>query len=209
MFDWDGTLCDSVDRIANCIMLSAEDLGYKVPSRDSAADIIGLGLHEAVKTLFPLLCDADVEKFIKLYSLNFRAHDQTPSKLFPQVAEVLTSLKESDYLISVATGKSRAGLDRVLSALNMTDTFDGSRCADETVSKPDPLMLQELLDQFDLTPDEALMVGDTEFDLDMAYRAGIPSIGVSYGAHSKDRLLQFNPVAIIDEFINLKNYILQ
>jgi phosphoglycolate phosphatase len=190
-------------------MLSAEDLGYKVPSRDSAADIIGLGLSEAVKTLFPLLCDADVERFVKRYSLNFRARDQTPSKLFPQVAEVLASLKDADYLISVATGKSRAGLNRVLSALNMADIFDGSRCADETISKPDPLMLHELLNQFELAPDEALMVGDTEFDLDMAHRAGVPSIGVSYGAHSKDRLLQYNSVAIIDEFIHLKNYILQ
>ena len=188
-------------------MLSAEDLEYEVPSRDSAADIIGLGLHEAVKTLFPLLCDADVERFAARYSFNFRAHDQTPSKLFPQVAEVLASLKEADYLIAVATGKSRAGLNRVLSALNMTDIFDGSRCADETLSKPDPLMLQELLDQFELGSGEALMVGDTEFDLDMAHRAGIPSIGVSYGAHSKDRLLQYNPVAVIDEFSSLKNYI--
>ena len=189
--------------------LSAETLGYKVPSMDSAADIIGLGLHEAVRTLFPLLDDADVESFAKQYSLNFRVHDQTPSNLFPKVAEVLASLKESDYLISVATGKSRAGLDRVLSALNMMDIFDGSRCADETLSKPDPLMLRELLDQFELTAGEALMVGDTEFDLDMAHRAGIPSIGVSYGAHSKDRLLQYNPIAIIDEFISLKRYILQ
>ena len=188
-------------------MLSAEELEYEVPSRDSAADIIGLGLHEAVKTLFPLLCDADVERFAKRYSLNFRAHDQTSSKLFPQVAEVLASLKEADYLISVATGKGRAGLNRVLSALNMADIFDGSRCADETVSKPDPLMLNELLDQFELGSDEALMVGDTEFDLDMAHRAGIPSIGVSYGAHSKDRLLQYNPVTIIDEFIDLKKHI--
>ena len=191
------------------MMLSAETLGYKVPSMDSAADIIGLGLHEAVRTLFPLLDDADVESFAKQYSLNFRVHDQTPSNLFPKVAEVLASLKESDYLISVATGKSRAGLDRVLSALNMMDIFDGSRCADETLSKPDPLMLRELLDQFELTAGEALMVGDTEFDLDMAHRAGIPSIGVSYGAHSKDRLLQYNPIAIIDEFISLKRYILQ
>ena len=188
-------------------MLSAEDLEYEVPSRDSAADIIGLGLHEAVKTLFPLLCDADVERFATRYSLNFRTHDQTPSKLFPQVDEVLASLKEADYLISVATGKSRAGLNRALCALNMTDVFDGSRCADETLSKPDPLMLQELLDQFELGSGEALMVGDTEFDLDMAHRAGIPSIGVSYGAHSKDRLLQYNPVAIIDEFISLKKII--
>ena len=89
----------------------------------------------------------------------------------------------------------------------MADIFDGSRCADETLSKPDPLMLNELLDQFELAPDEALMVGDTEFDLDMAHRAGVPSIGVSYGAHSKDRLLQYNPVTIVDEFINLKNHI--
>ncbi len=190
-------------------MLTAQDMGYKVPSKESAADIIGLGLHEAVRSLFPSLENHDIERFSKQYSHNFRSYDQTPSQLFPRVREVLVWLRKSGYIISVATGKSRAGLDRVLSALNMTDIFDGSRCADETISKPDPLMLQQLLNQFELTAEEALMVGDTEFDLDMALRAGIPSIGVSYGAHRKDRLLQYNPVAIIDEFIDIKRYILQ
>jgi phosphoglycolate phosphatase len=180
-----------------------------VPTKQAAADIIGLGLHEAVRSLFPRLDAVNIERFARQYSVNFRAHDKVPSKLFPYVGETLVSLKESGYLIAVATGKSRAGLDRVLGTMGMLDLFHGSRCSDESLSKPDPLMLYELLDEFDLSAGEAMMIGDTEFDLEMASRAGIRSIGVSYGAHSRDRLMQHKPVAIIDNIMHINNYIKQ
>jgi phosphoglycolate phosphatase len=109
--------------------------------------------------------------------------------------------------LAVATGKSRAGLDRVLTATNLTTMFHGSRCADETASKPQPLMLQELLAQFDLNPDQAVMIGDTEFDMEMAVNAAMPRLAVSYGAHSADRLVKYQPLACVDEFSEIINYI--
>ncbi len=107
--------------------------------------------------------------------------------------------------MAVATGKSRKGPDRVLQARCLSDFFDGSRCADETAGKPDPRMINELLREFGVQPSESLMVGDTEFDMAMAVNAKTPRIAVSYGAHSKERLKQYQPLACMDRFNEIKN----
>ena len=207
IFDWDGTLCDSVTTISTCIQYAAKQQGLPVPSFAEASNIIGLGLREAVTFLFPEADDQAVAAVVQSYSEYYRQKNAGPTDFFPHVLEVLADLKQSGYLIAVATGKSRAGLNRAFVASNIEDLFDDSRCADETASKPDPLMLAELLERFDLAPDEALMVGDTEFDLDMAQQINMPRLGVSYGAHAKVRLLKFDPVACVDCFSEIKNYI--
>ncbi|MGB1984086.1 MAG: HAD family hydrolase [Porticoccaceae bacterium] len=207
IFDWDGTLCDSVTTISTCIQYAAKQQGLAVPSFAEASNIIGLGLKEAVSFLFPNADDQVVASVVQSYSAYYRQKNAGPTDFFPYVLEVLAELKQSGYLIAVATGKSRAGLNRAFVASNIEELFDDSRCADETASKPDPLMLEELLERFDLAPDEALMVGDTEFDLDMAQRINMPRLAVSYGAHAKDRLVKFNPIACIDCFSELKEYI--
>jgi phosphoglycolate phosphatase len=207
IFDWDGTLCDSVTTISTCIQYAAKQQGLAVPSFAEASNIIGLGLNEAVSFLFPNADDQVVASVVRSYSAYYRQKNVEPTDFFPYVLEVLADLKQSGYLIAVATGKSRAGLNRAFVASNIEELFDDSRCADETASKPDPLMLAELLERFALAPDEALMVGDTEFDLDMAQRINMPRLAVSYGAHAKDRLVKFNPIACIDCFYELKKYI--
>lgn len=178
-----------------------------MPSRRSAADIIGLGLVEATNQLFPGLDGTDVKAFTELYSRHFREQDKAPCQFFPGVTQTLDVLKSQGYILAVATGKSRAGLDRVLATRDMGDYFDGSRCADETMSKPNPLMLNELLDEFSVSSTEALMIGDTEFDLSMAKQASIRSIGVNYGAHSKERLEFYHPVACVDSFSDILKYL--
>jgi phosphoglycolate phosphatase len=207
IFDWDGTLCDSVDRIATSIRLAAADHGLSVPSYAEASDVIGLGLKECIDQLFPGLANSDAEQFAALYSARFRQQDTSPCAFFPGVLETLSDLRQGDYFLAVATGKSRAGLDRVLAATGLFEFFDGSRCADETLSKPHPLMLEELLSQFDVKPSEAIMVGDTEFDLEMARNANVPAIAVSYGAHDLDRLLKYEPIASLDSFQDIKKYV--
>ena len=206
IFDWDGTLCDSVARIASCIQLAAAENQLNVPSRENAADIIGLGLPEATNRLFPGIGEGQAARFTASYSAQFRSQDSVPCQFFEGVMETLSQLRAEGYLLAVATGKSRAGLDRVLSALDMSSFFDSSRCADETLSKPNPLMLNELLGELLVSADDAVMVGDTEFDLEMAQRAGIRSIAMTYGAHSKDRLTVWNPVACLNNFSDVKNY---
>ena len=207
IFDWDGTLCDSVTTISNCIQHAAKQQGLPIPSFAEASNIIGLGLKEAVTYLFPNADDEVIAAVVQSYSSYYREKNAGPTDFFPQVLEVLAEIKQSGYLIAVATGKSRAGLNRAFAASDIQDLFHDSRCADETASKPNPLMLAELLEKFDVSADQALMVGDTEFDLDMAQQINMPRLGVTYGAHAKDRLLKFEPIACIDCFSDLVKYI--
>ena len=207
IFDWDGTLSDSVSRIAHCIQDAAVEHELKVPTFDEAANIIGLGLKEAISQLFPEADEELVAKMTSSYSDNYRIKDAGPSDFFPFVLETLNKLKSEGYMLAVATGKSRAGLDRALKASDIDDLFHNSRCASETASKPDPLMLKQLLEDFDLEPDQALMVGDTEYDMDMAEKINMPRLAVSYGAHHADRLQKYQPIACIDCFSKILKYI--
>ncbi|PSL10005.1 phosphoglycolate phosphatase [Marinobacterium halophilum] len=204
IFDWDGTIIDSTQRIASCIRSSAHDLGLPVPSWEASKDIIGLGLPEAIKVLFPTEGDAIIEPLSKRYSHYYTVADETPIALFPGVQHTLESLKAKGYRLAVATGKSRAGLEHVLAETGLGWLFETSRCADETTSKPDPHMLHELLHETGVGPGHALMIGDTEYDLEMGRRAGMDTLAVSYGAHHLDRLRVLNPVKEIHHFTELE-----
>jgi phosphoglycolate phosphatase len=205
IFDWDGTISDSVARIVSSMQRAAVDLDMAVPSYLEVQEIIGLGLTEAAFRLFPQATREQVFQLQTSYSQHYRAEDSAPCAFFPGVEETLQQLKAEGYQLAVATGKSRAGLDRVLLNLGMEDFFHNSRCADETLSKPHPLMLEELLTEFDLSAEAAVMVGDTEFDMEMAVNAGMPRIAVSYGAHHADRLHAFDPLACVDLFSEIKS----
>ncbi len=200
IFDWDGTLSDSAAKITMCMQLAAKELGQEARSADQIRNIIGLGLPEAIRTLYPEITQITQHAFRDAYSHNFTLHDQQPSEFFPAVMETLTQLRDNGCALAVATGKSRRGLDRVLGRLGLADFFHYSRCADETASKPDPLMLQELLDEASCSVEQAVMVGDTEWDMRMADNIGMPKIAVSYGAHDKQRLLDLKPDLFIDSF---------
>ena len=201
IFDWDGTLCDSLARIALCLQLSAADVGLPEPSLAAAKNIVGLGLDEVMQALFPGVDSATSAHLRSSYAVHFLREDSTPSAFFPGVREHLEKLREQGFALAVATGKSRRGLDRVLKAVDMSDFFHSTRCADETASKPHPAMLYSLLDEFEVAPQAALMVGDTSYDMEMARTAQVPRLAVSYGAHSRERLLAYQPVACIDEFV--------
>ena len=205
IFDWDGTISDSVARIVNSMQSAAVELDMTMPTYLEVKEIIGLGLTEAVFRLFPQASREQVFQLQTSYSRHYRAEDSAPCPFFPGVEETLHQLKADGYQLAVATGKSRAGLDRVLLSLGMENFFHNSRCADETLSKPHPLMLEELLAEFDLPAEAAVMVGDTEFDMEMAVNAGMPRIAVSYGAHHADRLHAFEPLACVDLFSEIKS----
>ena len=200
IFDWDGTLSDSTAKITSAMHYAVEDLGWS-PLTDSAIhNIIGLGLPEAILELFPHATPDDCSQLRERYSFHFLRLDQEKaSDLFPRVVETLAVLRDQGHLLAVATGKSRRGLDRILGVLGMSDYFDATRCADETASKPHPLMLEELLTRFKVDAQNAVMVGDTEYDMEMARRIGMPRIGVSYGAHHVDRLHAYEPDLCLDQ----------
>ncbi len=204
VFDWDGTLIDSTEKIVRCMQLAAEQVGVPVLSHEAICQIIGLGLPEAIAELYPVHDAATREAVRQQYVHCFISVDQTPSPFFAGVEETLHRLRDDGYVLAVATGKSRRGLDRVLQQLGMEDFFHATRCADETRSKPHPQMLHELLAEAGREPGEALMVGDTHFDMAMAREAGMARVAVSYGAHHREQLLPYEPLACLDTFGELR-----
>ena len=207
VFDWDGTLMDSEARIVNCLTKSIETIGAQPRSRDELRNIIGLGLTEAVQALY---ADADAT-FVRAFSEAYREHflhqDDTPSALFDGAREVLAGLAEAGYLLAVATGRARRGLDRVLQAEGLTHVFHATRCADETFSKPHPLMLEEIMVDLDTEPARTLMIGDTEYDMLMARNARVAGLAVSYGVHTLERLIECASEGHIDRIDDLPNWL--
>ena len=207
IFDWDGTLVDSVAYIAQSMRTAAGEENLPIPTVDAVREIVGLGLTEAVQRLFPQLGEADNKAFCARYSTVFRRDQDEPCRLFDGVRNSLEELRHAGFQLAVATGKSRNGLRRAMQELQMEGLFVASRCADETRSKPDPLMLLELLEELAVAPAHTLMVGDTLHDLNMATNAGVASIAVDYGAHSRARLLGAAPLACISRFYDIKIHI--
>jgi len=203
IFDWDGTLIDSEARIVSSFQGATKELGLRIPSDFSVRDIIGLGLPEAIAKVMPE-CDATQCQLIReAYSRHYNTVDSTPTSLFDGVFEGLHHLKEVGYRLAVATGKSRRGLNRVMNETALGSIFELSRCADETTSKPAPLMLEEILAETCVEKHNAVMIGDTTYDLEMARLAGIDSIGVTYGVHPRHRLEVFGPTKFVNDFDEL------
>lgn len=209
IFDWDGTLSDSTSKIIRCLQMAAQSAGQRVCGDEAIMNIIGLGLPESMRVLYPELNQLQQDEIRHYYSEHFIREDQVPSPFFDGVHEGLRHLRQKGHLLTVATGKSRTGLDRVFTNLQLHDFFHGSRCADETASKPNPKMLNELLDEFSLSKDEAIMVGDTEYDMSMAEQLAMPRVAVSYGAHSVDRLQAFEPMICVDHFSEFVEWVVR
>lgn len=207
IFDWDGTLMDSERQIVHCMQMAAHDLELVVPTYESVRHIIGLGLPEAIERLFPRL-DVEIRERIRQgYAHHFVAGSAGSSDLFPGALELLGELRGRGFLLAVATGKSRIGLDRVLLKTGLTNMFDLTRTADETRSKPDPRMLHEILAETRLRPKDAIMIGDTTFDLEMAQKAGMPRIGIAHGVHETKALRAFRPEVIVDDLFALAEHL--
>lgn len=199
IFDWDGTLMDSERQIVHCMQAAADDLGVVVPAYEAVRGIIGLGLPEAIQQIFPGQDAVSREAIRQAYARHFLGGSGGGSRLFPHARELLDELRGAGHHLAIATGKSRLGLDRVLGATGLTNTFHITRCADETASKPDPLMLREILAGLGVEPGGALMIGDTTFDLEMAARASVPSIGLAHGVHAEADLWRHSPLAIVPD----------
>jgi len=203
IFDWDGTLCDSVEQIVATMQEAAIELSLEPPAQGDIRNIVGLGLPQAMSKLFPGLDDASATALTLAYSRIYSAPERPPTALFAGAMETLLELRERGLELAVATGKSRRGLDRVLGSLGLAEFFEVTRCADETQSKPHPQMLLEIMASRGKASGEVLMVGDTEYDLEMANHARVRSVGVSFGVHSRERLARHQPLAIIDDLAEL------
>jgi len=203
IFDWDGTLMDSVGKIVTCMQQMAQSLSLVVPGEQAVRDIIGLSMDKALACLYPSAVPADFEAMIASYKAHYLTLNTTPSPLFQGSETLLATLFDNHYRLAIATGKGRNGLERVLNETGLGHYFSATRCADESKSKPDPEMILSLLHALDVPPERAIMVGDSLHDLNMANNAGIDAVGVSYGAHSAKQLLCAAPKAIITSPLEL------
>nr|WP_217505731.1 HAD-IA family hydrolase [Pseudomonas corrugata] len=203
IFDWDGTLANSIGRIVESMHVASDRTGFARRDDFAVKGIIGLGLPEAIRSLYPDIDDEALVVFRQHYAEHYIALEAEPSPLFEGVADTLEALRAEGYHLAVATGKARRGLDRVLKAHGWEDYFDITRAADETASKPHPLMLEQILAHCEVRPERALMIGDSSFDLQMARNAGMGSVAVSYGAQTIEALRAFEPRLAIDRFPEL------
>jgi phosphoglycolate phosphatase len=208
VFDWDGTLMDSVATIVSCTQaaLGALRLG-EVPPEEKIRGTIGLGLRETIEILHPGCDDELFGRIIESYRHHWLATYRDLPVLFRGVERMLRGLAERGFLLAVATGKSRRGLDQALDQTGLGSLFHATRTADEAFSKPHPKMLLDILGDLGVRPEAALMVGDTTFDLEMARSARTAGVGVCTGSHCREELERFDPVACLEAVIDLPGWL--
>jgi phosphoglycolate phosphatase len=206
VFDWDGTLMDSAAGIAGSLRSACADLEVPVPSEERARYVIGLGLNDALKYLLPDFPVTGYPALLERYRFHFLRQD-SDTVLFQGAPEMLRTLHDAGFMLAVATGKSRRGLDRALETTGLEKLFHATRCGDEGFPKPHPGMLLWLLDELNVDRARALMIGDTSHDMEMAQAAEVPRLGVAYGAHPRENLLKHDPRACLDTFAELAQWL--
>ena len=208
VFDWDGTLMDSPRVIVSSMQAACRDLGLPVPDDERASHSIGLGLHDALQHAIPGLPASEYPKVVERYRHHYLLRD-AEIPLFPGTEMMLARLQHTGHTLAIATGKSKAGLDRALTATGLRRYFDAYRCADQTAPKPAPDMLQELMAELDHEAQATLMIGDTAHDLRMANHAGVAAVGITHGAHPIEELQALSPLACVASTAELDRWLLE
>jgi phosphoglycolate phosphatase len=207
VFDWDGTLMDSVEHIVASLSAAAVDTGLEELGQHRYRDIIGLGLQEAMQALYPQAGEAETAALCERYRYHYVEASKVQSELFEGALELLHGMRDRGLKLAVATGKGRVGLDRVFADTGYGEFFHASRCSDESGSKPQPHMLYELMQELNVDPGRTLMIGDTEYDMAMARNAGTHGLAVSYGVHGCERLQQHAPLACLPSMQELSSWL--
>jgi len=208
IFDWDGTLMNSESRIVVSIQYAAKACGFPVLSHDVSKQIIGLSLENAILGLYPEADQHQVIAMAEAYTQFFLEECDVPMEAFDGAEALLFNLNQSGVKLAVATGKSRKGLNQILKESGFGVYFDMTRTPVESASKPDPLMLEQILTEFNLSVDEAVMIGDTTFDMEMAQNIGMDRVALSHGVHQMEVLSPYNPVAELNSLQELNAWLL-
>ncbi len=206
VFDWDGTLMDSTGVIASSIQAACADLGLPIPDDNTARHVIGLGLEQALQHAVPDMPAAMRPALVERYRHYFLAQD-TRIPLYPGARELVLALHAQGYQLAIATGKSRAGLQRVLDAAGLSPYFHAIRTSDQTFSKPHPAMLLEIMEELGVAAERTLMIGDTSHDVLMAQNAGVDVVAIGHGAHPAEALQALNPLALVDDLPAFKTWL--
>jgi phosphoglycolate phosphatase len=207
VFDWDGTLMDSVGSIVACTRAVMDELGLGEAAEATIRGTVGLGLRETVDSLVPGCGDELYAGILACYRRHWVETFRDLPLLFPGVSGMLGELARSGYLLAVATGKSRRGLEHAFGQTGMRGHFHATRTADEAISKPHPQMLLDILDELGVRPAAAVMVGDSIYDLQMAANAGTHAVAVLSGAHGREELAAWSPRALLDQVVELPEWL--
>lgn len=208
VWDWDGTLSDSTGMITQAIVSAAEHVGLKPLDPKEARNAIGLGVTHFIRKLYGEISTVQAQELAKQYRINyFAAEHEIP--LVEGAKETIIELNKRGHKVAVATGKGRRGLDMALARSGISNYLHATKTVDECFSKPHPQMLDELMDELVVLPNRTLMIGDSSYDLQMAQNAEVASVGVTFGAQSKEKLLTYNPIEIFDEFSELSTWLLE
>lgn len=209
IFDWDGTLMNSEARIVASIQAAAARCGLPVLSAHDSKQIIGLGLDKAIMALYPDATEEQVVAMSQAYTQSFLHECEVAMESFDGAEALLFGLKNRGVKLAIATGKSRRGLDEVLKECGFGPYFDVTRTPVESASKPDPLMLWQILEALEVELEHALMVGDTTFDMEMAHRIGMDRVALTHGVHAMEALQGFDPLATFDDLHQLHAWLVQ
>ena len=211
VFDWDGTLVDSIDRIVSSLQHASREAANIEVNKTQAKNVIGLGLNEAIDKLHPEFDRQSdkilLEKIADVYREHYVHHNNVPAPLFAGVENLLSDLSDQGYTLAISTGKSRRGLNHSMDEHNMAEYFTTTRCAGENKSKPHPEMLHEILHELNFPASQALMIGDSEHDLRMANNANMLSIGVTHGVHDAKTLEKHNPLTCLSNITDLLDFL--
>ncbi len=203
IFDWDGTLLDSVGSIVACTQATLDELGLPPVPEGTIRSVLGLGLRETVETFCPG-CDDDLfERVLQTYRGQWNRSYRNRPALFAGIEAALAELAAAGHLLAVATAKSRGGLERELADNGLAGQFAATRTMDEAPGKPHPKMLLDILEELGVDARQALMVGDTTHDLRMAVNAGVDPLAVCSGSHPRAELLALAPLACLDSAAEL------
>ena len=207
VFDWDGTLIDSIEQIVSSLQIASQTVCGETVAEDAARGVIGLGLTEAIEKLHPELDATTIEQVSAAYKQHYLYENPIQAQLFDGVTDMLDELTAIGYQLAIATGKSRQGLDRALQEHSMQDYFVTTTCAGEKRSKPHPEMLLDILLELDIPASQSLMIGDSEHDLMMANNAKVNSVAVSHGVQQADVLLTHQPLICLDKITDLSHFL--
>lgn len=211
IFDCDGTLVDSQHMIVSAMHQTFDQLTLPAVNDLSIRRIIGLSLSEAIGSLQPDLSSEARVKAVDLYKeiwLQLRAQENfTPDPLFNGTKQALQTLSDRGYLLAVATGNSNRGMQRVLDQHDLHDFFISVQTADGHPSKPHPSMIMTALSEAGSDKDHAVMIGDTKYDTVMASNAGVKAIGVAWGYHGGQELLDTGASHLMEDYSELPDLV--
>lgn len=201
VFDCDGTLVDGQAAICETMELAFRNTGLAAPERNKVRRIVGLSLPFALRELAPDATDDERHAVVEAYKAGYRElrlSGALREPLYAGIAALIDELDAEGRLLGVATGKSDRGLHACLDTHGIKHRFVSLQTADRHPSKPHPAMLEAALGDAGVAPADAVMIGDTSFDMEMAQTAGVRAIGVAWGYHEPRELLDAGASAVAE-----------